>query len=292
MYNGGVYAFPARAFRSIAWKKPITGIGVEFGSAKLNSLLDSFRMCFRRGLEVEDMVRRHVKTYIKEFSESSFQAWLKTPVSFGGFGGGMSGRCELHVISKRIKNIKIRVDGMGSKSRLWETAARLRVSSASPIPGIENTYSFCIIRGTDAMPKMEVSRLADSPVIRIDWEVRDLEEFPDAYTRKLELEWKLDAQEVIQKSDLPRGFLALESVNKAYRRYRKIVGKRISSDSVFTASESFVRINDWINRAWAGVCLDWSLEEFDEWKPLWDALASRMRYSMRDGIGFITSVMV
>jgi hypothetical protein len=90
-YKGMVLGFPARSFKAVAWSSPITGSGGTFGSAKTRALLSTFLMCQRRGLNVLPMVWRFMKTLgLKD--EVKFQAWVRTPVYFGGFGMGDDGR--------------------------------------------------------------------------------------------------------------------------------------------------------------------------------------------------------
>jgi hypothetical protein len=290
--NGGVYGFPARSFRAIAWSKPVTGLGGEFGAQKTNALLDSLRMCCRRGLVVEEIARRVIKGILPDFDETKFQAWLKTPVCMAGFGGGMTGRVSLNVHSKRIKSFNVSVQGLGTQDKLWQQAIETRVASACPIPGIRNTYSLNRVRGNSSMPKMKVSQFADAPVLRIDWEVSDLETFPDAYRRKLLLEWKLVNAEEVLKEDLPEGFLMLEKVDRAYRRYRKLVGMVLSTDSAKTAAESFVRIGDWVNHAWAGISLDWAFGEFESWEKLHHQLVRTLVGMMCEVRGDVVAIRV
>lgn len=280
--NGAVYGFPARAWRAIAWKKPVTGVANEFGSQKFNSLIDTIRMAMRRGLLVEDILRRVVKPMMENFDEGKFQAWIKTPSVLGGFGAGMRGRVAIDVQTLRDDSFDVFVKNVSNLDKLWKSAVETRISSACPIPGIVNIYRFAKVRGEGKMPKLKISRYAELPVLRIDWEVKDLKFHPDAYNRKLNLEWKLKSGERIEVVDLPEGFLGLHTVDGVYRKYRKVVAKALSVESAMTAAESFVRVSDWINRAWAGVALDWSLGHLRECDTFWKQLARSLITAVKE----------
>jgi hypothetical protein len=262
-YKGMVLGFPARSFKAVAWSSPITGSGGTFGSAKTRALLSTFLMCQRRGLNVLPMVWRFMKTLgLKD--EVKFQAWVRTPVYFGGFGMGDDGRMKLDIRTWREKKYRTYIQGIQG-GRLYVAAARLRIESACPLPGIRNEYRFVKVKGSSRIPMLRARRLADIGVVRTDWEARDLRTYKDAYERKLLLEWKLRYADKVLESDLPAGFLGLVDVDKAYRRYRKLVNMVLSVETDCSSAEGYCRISGWANMVWAGIAMEWSLNRLDGW---------------------------
>jgi hypothetical protein len=268
---GGVFGFPARVFKAIAWASPNTGLGSTFGEAKFRAYLSTLLMGLRRGLDTYPIVRKFVGTY--GLAGPKVEAWLCTPTLFGGFGAGRLGRMGLEVRTKRSKTYRTYINGLWG-GPLYVQAARTRVESACPIPGVENTYIFRKVKGVAMMPSTEAGLLAETGAVRVDWNIRDLGRFPDAYKRKLKLEWKLRRREVILPSDLPLGFLGLSDVDRVYRRYKRIVNQALSVETGWSSSETFSRISSWANAVWSGISFLWSVGQLESWE------VARKRLSM------------
>jgi hypothetical protein len=254
IYAGNrVCGFPARAFRAIAWQKPITGSGEVFGAAKFNALVSVLRMGARRGLDVVDMLRRVVKIKCPSFNEESFQGWLSTPVVLGGAGFRSTGRVALKVeTTNRMRESTLRIDG-GVLPRLL-SAARARAEGKVPIHGMRYSVRFERVRGSKEMDPLKATKYLAVQPPRTDWQVQDLVKFTDAYERKLNLEDKLRGGDVIKPSDLPESWRWREDCDRLYRRYRRLVSETFGYDNVITTVETFWRLTDWVNRVWAGIC--------------------------------------
>jgi hypothetical protein len=262
--NGGVFGFPARAFKAIAWSSPNVGSGSIYGSAKFRAVLATLLMAYRRGLEVIPMVSHFLRSYIV-MPKDRFFAWLCTPTLFGGFGAGDQGRVGIEIETKRERTFRVSVDGVwGDKFR--RRSAELRIESACPLPGIRNVYRTVDVVGDKEMPPRRASFLSELGVIRTDWGVRDLAMDRSAYERKLKLEWKLGRGEKILPADLPNGFLGLADPDKSYRRYRKLMNQVLSIETGWSSSEGYAQIIDWANRVWAGLAYQWSRFKVKEWE--------------------------
>jgi hypothetical protein len=98
-------------------------------------------------------------------------------------------------------------------------------------------------------------------VVKVDWEVSDLARYPDAYQRKLQLEWKLRRGEKVQASDLPDGFLGFAQPDFAYRRYRKLLSTALLVETGVASLETYSRLSFWANQVWAGVAMEWALRK-------------------------------
>jgi hypothetical protein len=260
-YQGGVFGFPARSFKAVAWASPNTGSGSSVGEMKLRSLLSSCLMCIRRGLDVVPILRKVMSSY-GLVDKSMFDAWFSTPTWFGGFGAGMTGRVSLTVQTLRDNTFRTYIPGIWG-GKLYKEAAKLRIESACPLPGIRNTYGFDVVRGSASMPFQKVSEFVDVGSVRTDWEVSDLAEYSDSFTRKLTLEWKLKHDEEILPTDLPNGFLKLARPDKAYRRYRSMVSRVLLVETELGTTETYSRYSAWANGAWAGISLLWALGSVD-----------------------------
>jgi hypothetical protein len=256
---GRVVAFPARAFRAVAWRKPLTNLTAgEYGVDRFNSLVNSVRMACRRGLHCVDILRRVVKSSFEGFDEAKFQAWLCTPYIFGGFGFGTSGRIALVGTSQKVKDFKVRIRGAGKLKREWRTAAISRVRDRMPVPGIRSKYRWDTVVGDAEMPPSKLGKYGAFKPPMVDWTLRNLVSVKDAYKRKLHLEWKLQNGYEILDSDLPGYFGDFDDLDRAYRTYRRLVSRVIGMESVFTSGETFFRLREWGNRVWAGICYQWT----------------------------------
>jgi hypothetical protein len=251
-----VVGFPARAFRAIAWKKPLSNLmEAEVGWDKLKALLGVMRMAVRRGLKVNDMVRRILRNYGLVLGDK-FREWWSTPYVFGGFGAGTWGRIGLVGERVRRKGVQYRmhVRGLAHRGDLWLHAAMARAEGALPIPGIKTVLSWEAVKGSATMDKMEADRAMEEPRVKVDWTLADLTHYRDAYLRKLKLEWKLRTGEKIIAADLPRFFGYMENIDRAYRKYRKLISDKVGIDETSTSGESHYRLSDWANDVWAGLC--------------------------------------
>jgi len=275
---GRVAGFPARAFRAIVWRKPLTNLlEGEVGKDKIQSLVASCRMAARRGLNVINILRRVVRgTKPRGFTESAFQEWIMTPYLLGGFGAGRTGRQGWEMRTVRKRSFSVKVLGISHMGKEFESAAEQRARGSLPMPGMRTESWFERVKGDDEMPESKARYFGTQPQPRIDWTVRDLERFSDAYRRKLSLEWKLMRRKKITPNDLPQFFGDFRNFDRAYRVYRQMVSKTITLESSFTAGESYYRWADWGNRIWAGICYRWTqLKHPERWKILMCQLVLR-----------------
>jgi hypothetical protein len=289
--DGKVLGFPARAFKAVAWASPNTGLGGTFGSAKVRALLSTLLMAYRRGLMVLDMTKRFMRSL--GLSGPKVDAWLCTPSIYGGFGAGTVGRVSLDIRSKRTLTFRTQLSNIWG-GKFYEQAARLRVESACPIPGVENTYTLRRFKGEQKMSDTTAGLFSEIGVVRTEWGVRDLSIYPDAYLRKLKLEWKLRSREKILDQDLPTGFLGLPDVDDAYRKYRKLMNQVLSVETGWSSSESYSRLSDWANGVWAGISFYWATSKIKEWVSLKRALCATLLYHVRtqEERGMLLSVRV
>jgi hypothetical protein len=251
-----VVGFPARAFRAMLWKKPLTNIlSAERGKDKLEAFLSVCRMAVRRGLHAKDVVWRMLKQYgAKEVDR--FTEWWMTPYVFGGFGAGTTGRCKLNMktIKEKGVNYRLHVSGLSHMGVVWMEAALLRSEGKIPIPGIHLELDWEKVKGEPRMEKLKADRLREEPRVKVDWTVEDLTLHKDAYERKLKLEWKLRTGATIVDSDLPRKMGYFGDLDRAYRTYRSLINDVRGIDETSTAGESHYRVTDWMNEVWAGIC--------------------------------------
>jgi hypothetical protein len=250
-----VVAFPARAFRAIAWKKPLSNIMLgELGIDKFQSLMGVMRMALRRGLVVYDMTLRVVKQY--GLSEKHFREWWRTPYVLGGFGAGRSGRMALQHESLSVGKVtfRIHVSGIAHRSKGMQSAARSRAKGSLPVPGKRLKLSWEAVAGCRSMDPLQAANLEGEARPKIDWTLADLGKVSDAYERKLNLELKLESREKITPDDLPGFFGYFRNFDGAYRKYRKIINDRVGLDFSFTAGETFYQVSDWANHIWSGMC--------------------------------------
>jgi hypothetical protein len=269
-FEGGVFGFPARSFKSIAWRSPNRGFSEHLGPDKIKAYLSTILMAWRRGLVVYDILLRFCKSVgLKDGPD--FQSWIRTPVVFGGFGAGNVGRTKLEFKVESKLKFHIKVEGViGGK--FYESAAVRRVRGSCPMPQMTTKMTWMKVPGDESMPQLRMSILSDAGSIRIDWRLDDLGFFSDAYSRKLILEWKLERNEKILQSDLPMEFLGLADINSAYRRYRKLVGMALSLETSMSAAETYSRYSSWANRVWAGVAMEWALGKISDWVKQKDML--------------------
>nr|DAZ87265.1 TPA_asm: RNA-dependent polymerase [Antaeus toti-like virus 1] len=253
--EGKVLAFPARAFRAVAWKKPLGNIlSSEYGWDKFQALMGVMRMAMRRGLQVQDMVKRALRQY--GVKGSGFEEWWMTPYVFGGFGAGTYGRMELRGKTKidDSVNFRIHVSGIEHLDDIWKQAAASRAEGSMPLPGRSLELRWLKVSGSDVMDPLEAADLLTKPQVKVDWTLADLETNKFAYRRKLELEWKYRTGEKIFASDLPRFFGYTKNIDTAYRKYRRVIGEALGLDGTQTASESHFRVSLWANSVWSGMC--------------------------------------
>jgi hypothetical protein len=282
-----VYGFPARSFKALAWKSPMTLSSEKFGADKLNSLIKTCLMCHRRGLLIYPQVKRILKQYGLS-TEGGFTAWLRTPTLFGGFGAGTSGRVKLVMKVSRNLKFKIQVNGLWG-GKLYSEAARARVETSCPLPGLSLSLNWGRVGGSRFMPAVRMSRFAEVGVMRLDWYVNDLERYSDAYKRKLTLEWKLRRRELIMESDLPVRY-GFENVDFVYRRYKKLLNMALSVETSMGNSETYSFVSSWANRVWAGVALEWAQEKLDSWVRLRKQLCMTI-HSMVNSKSFQSNIL-
>jgi hypothetical protein len=263
-----VYGFPARAAKSLIWDKPKVG-KPSFGELKVRELLSTCLMCVRRGLDAYNVTLKIMRSLIRGLSLTKFKAWWSTPTIFGGFGGGFDGRVRLDVKEEKKKRVVMDLNfDLWSGEEYVKSAAEVRAAGVLPMPGIRRTYSLNNFKGVESMPAIEASDLASSTNIRTDWLVQDLTSFPDAYYRKLSLEWKLNKRVKIGLSDLPRPCSLLKGldIDLIYRKYRRLIGETFSLGNWENSEVYFSHLKDFGNQVWAGICLRISVERWGFWR--------------------------
>nr|UXL82823.1 RNA-dependent RNA polymerase [Conidiobolus lamprauges totivirus 1] len=259
IYDGDtVYAFPARIARALIWKKPSVGIEVGGGSA-INNLIDVCRKASRRGLcGMQDYVRRLLKSYSDVWDETKFLQCFRTPTVIGGLGFGDSGRTKINIESEFKSGSNIQLDSQnctGYNISLLKSAIIVRMQSLGmPIPNMKTKISYSKIKSVQTS-SIKYTISASAGKIRTTWNLSDYATENRPYLKKLILEKKLLRREEITKEDIPRSVLSYSQLNidKAFRLYTRWSSQVFNLSSYINASESWARLIQFGNRAWAGL---------------------------------------
>jgi hypothetical protein len=254
-----VSAFPARSVKSLIWEKPVTGGVRKRGEDKTRAYLSNCLMAARRGLEVFKLVRRFMRERMPKLDDQRFYDWYLTPTVLGGFGGDYTGRTSLKIKKREGEYRQLHYDFKPWRdNEIWRSAVKRRSEGVVARPGVRYDYSFSRVRCEGKMDESFVSERANEVHWRTDWLVTDLQQYSDAYERKLKLEWKLGTNLEIAESDLPLkiGFGSGLKIDRIYRQYRRLIGTNFSMESLQAHEIFFSGIKSMFNNVWAAICSD------------------------------------
>lgn len=257
-FDGNVYGFPARSFRSLLWRKP--GFKTVDIVSRTNAYLSCCLMAFRRGLFPSNIVRNFVRSQMKmDVTSNKYKEWLHTPLCFGGFGLGDSGRvCLEHTKSvKKTFKLDFQIGAFGASLpiEVFKSAVLVRAMGVVPFPGITNKFYFKKTRGDSKMPQIDYSVYREQR-FKTDWTLSDLRTHADSYLRKLRLEWKLKTGRSIVLEDLPGSGWNLvgRNIDKVYRRYVRILDWSVDFANQYTNSIGVYKYKDIFSNFWTGIC--------------------------------------
>ncbi|BBD50443.1 RNA-dependent RNA polymerase [Pythium polare RNA virus 1] len=250
----GVRAFPARAFRSVCWDKPVMGASSFLsGTERLNSRLDVLLKCARRGLYrmADEAVRMLTK---RGLSAVHAKEVLCTSRNLGGLGWSDSMRRALVVKGSEVEyrhvSIVSPVFGSGS-SGCFSFGALRRLGAHMPLPVSELVVSSRWVSPVAEVPVHD--RLGRDTKLRLNWNFRD--PVSDPWRRRLEMEWMLargrDWCDALVPDECCR--TSPLGAERAFRFASRWASERLNLDCELTTGESWCVLADLGNRMWMGL---------------------------------------
>lgn len=213
--QGRVFGIPARAFKSIVWKKPKTEIVFESTATKFQNRLATLRMCARRLCNyipkklyaiIKYMLLRIDKK--KTLNRADILSLIHTPVYMGGLGFGNWGNTGIK-ITRNINDsaymrIIINEQTLHPSLRVKEFISMLRRRTLEyvPIKGITYAYELYRTPSRKQLKKFFFSKYqllnCNEYPLEINWP-SDKYKGKLAYQHKLELEYNLELNLPIPK---------------------------------------------------------------------------------------------
>lgn len=213
--HGRVFGIPARAFKSIVWKKPKTEIIFESTATKFQNRLATLRMCARRLCGyipkklyaiVKYMLMRINKH--KPIDRSDILDLIHTPVYMGGLGFGNWGNTGIKIIRNVTESAYMRIiineQTLHPSLRFKEFISMLRRRTLDyvPIKGITYSYELYKTPSRKQLKKFFFSKYqllnCNEYPLEINWP-SDKYKGKTAYQNKLELEHHLELNLPIPK---------------------------------------------------------------------------------------------
>jgi hypothetical protein len=261
--NDRVHGLPARIFKSILWKKPLS-MGRDYGISAFNNMVDTFRKGMRRGLNPIKILLRYVKGKLSNVPSnfnSLFQEYLDTSIMDGGFGifsGGAVGISykseEKFKINIKINKLNLIKDNLQLDETNTQNIIYSRMKDLIPLPNLRSTIDLVRVNLTGeenlkTIGFQRLSRILARPKFqqlpRIMWVVDDLSFDKFAYQRKLRLQAKLMFRSgKIGIEDIPdkKSFYCVKNIDRLVRRLFSNVDIPVSMESVTFSGEYFSKL--------------------------------------------------
>nr|UXL82819.1 RNA-dependent RNA polymerase [Conidiobolus chlamydosporus totivirus 2] len=257
--DGKVYAFPARIFRALLWKKPRTGPEAG-GLSQIKANIEIATKASRRGLVgMKDVIRRVIRSSMVVWDEGKFLECLNTPICLGGFGFGSIGRVafngETIGMMRYVPKVHSKI-ALGYSADVIASAIVVRLEAGSfAIPGISTKCRFVKVEKSLQTPKLAYSIAKEVGSCRSSWELFDYSNESDPYFKKLYLEYKLFNKLEILPEDVPPGPIrtSVYGTDKAYRFYTKWSTMVVDLSNYMLASDSFAEFSHLAKVIWAGL---------------------------------------
>lgn len=261
----GVWALPARAFRTVIWRPP------DMGSSsftprheQVSALWDTMLKCQRRGMSMLPCIRRSFDALFPKGTprppSTMRDEWICTPRVFGGFGLGLKGRVSGEWEPSKVKWRGIKIVSkiaMSGPRKAVESAAVRRLGVATPLPSVPASFSLRRVRPPPVTPPMP--RLKRP--LRYDWVVYDTRHRQDAWTQKLRLEHALSGGDEITLDMLPDRSLAISplGVDAAVRILSKWAGWSPCFEMATSSGLPFSFAREYGASAWSAWLARWVL---------------------------------
>lgn len=258
-----VFGFPARAAKSLIWKKPASSSRIG-GAQSLNEDLQTMRVANRRGLtNMFSLFRVILSRVVKDpVNPKKLAAAWQTPLPLGGLGFGETGRVKFELESAQRRDVRVTVTskvGYDIPQDLLTSAVRNRADAVAAMPGFVTTLKLERLPREVDIPQRLQFRFAALPRPRIQWDLRDYARVADPYLKKLSLERKLRSRDVIVEADLAtRAFDGMVHLDRAVRRYNAMLRWSLTLEGAAMHAEPFTGLSRWADRVWAGYCLAWA----------------------------------
>jgi len=253
----GTWALPARAFKSILWRRPDMGSS-SFSPRheQLSAEWDTLLKCSRRGLVTFPLAVASVSQELRKSKQKDprFAAisWLVTPRVMGGGGWGTAGRTAGSWTVSRVRWKKVELlscQKMGPSSSWVRGAILRRLGLATPLPAAPAVFSLSPVpRAFGTPPAISLRK-----PLRYDWTVKDVPTTPDAWLRKLRLEDKLIHGGKIDASLVPRSPLRHSAigVDRAVRLLARWSGWKPCFETRTSSGSPFSLVVEFGASAWA-----------------------------------------
>jgi hypothetical protein len=283
-----LWGFPSRGFRAVVWKKPDLGVTQDRTAPSiLQSRLADYRRACRRGLEIiPGEIARLAPSKDDRLSE-----WLHTPVWMGGGGFCLTSSGDRNLerdLPGRVALCWDKEDWIVGRARLispvidgFNSVALLRVSSGARVPGIKRRVLFKTVCSVPTPKQERLSHLFSLEVptglrLRLDWNVKDVKDFPDAYRRKIDLEVALEREDRVSKDLVPGNWHEVftdEQRSKVVKQIRKFAYHKCNFEDSMYDGTAYEGVARWANAVWGGFVNYVALEGM-LWmlRPGWEAL--------------------
>jgi hypothetical protein len=258
--NNSVLGFPASIAKSLIWKKP--GLQDTYSlKGKINELNSLLLKGKRRGLtHMDDILIRFVKSKTN-LDVISIKKWVFSKKVYGGGGFGkldfiLDIKSDYQLTGFKV-SLNINLDNKYFKGMNELVMSRYR--DKVPIPGVTHTVKvYSLKKQIKKVNFEEVKHSADCVngvmAPRLDWSIRDIFIYGDAYKRKLFLESRLLENKRIKITDLP----PLWPQNIRPKHYRSLVHAiqkgRFNLDNMVDDPMKFFSISDYYYSVWRKIC--------------------------------------
>lgn len=251
----GVRAFPARAFRSVIWRKPLTGSsGFKGAEDYARERLDTFLKCSRRGLS--GMAARTINLLSRKgLSKLQSLDVMRTSKAIGGLGWDNSGRATFEVVGGEVDVRRVSVVSNLANRHVGEWVEHgflKRAGAMLPLPVKVSRWRFKKLKLPSNTVKLKGFKTAP---LRLTWGCEDGDQqFGSPWMCQLGLEFA-EAGRMRWRDDLVPSKVLRSSVlgcEKAYRLVSRYSGAKMSLENDRTIGESYAVLADWANRMWQG----------------------------------------
>lgn len=260
----GAWGFPARAFKSILWRKPFMGeAGFTPPHVETQQYLDTLMKCSRRRLvNIFDLAVATVKAELEASGERdaarrAVEACI-TPCALGGLGWGRTGRRSLEwtppVLKYKHVSITSPVAIRGPASVVASAVLR-RVGAVTPLPASAARLHSAKVSKTSLPPLHAWASESRAHRVRDQWVLADANRIRRPWLAKITLEHALATGRPISKGMVPDSRVADSPLgcDVAARLVHRFGSFACSLESSFSSGEPFAAYEEWAARIWSGI---------------------------------------
>jgi hypothetical protein len=277
------WAFPARAFKSVIWRKPFMGdSGFTPPHIERRQLLDTLQKCARRGLvDMLGIARRMVASELQGSGERHAHIRadeiLMTPSTLGGLGWGTTGRRAIMWSTPKVKYSEVRISStmaIRGESKVVEAAVLRRLGQLTPLPVTRSKARSYVVEEMET-PAKNVAICKGRPCGQ--WHLGHARTTQNPWQKKILLEFKLATGARIFKRDVPDRIVAESpmGVDRAARMLERMSGWSPSFESSVTSGEPLAAVADLTNKMWSFVCHRMMLCRMQGQSEGWDMLKAQ-----------------